>query len=59
MVGELDLETPVAYGFELADLIPGARLVVIPLAGHLLNAEAPEAVNRVLEQHTADELEGA
>ncbi len=50
MVGELDDETPVAYGFELADLIPGARLVVIPLAGHLLNVEAPGAVNRLLEE---------
>ncbi|MGZ4792936.1 MAG: alpha/beta fold hydrolase [Ilumatobacteraceae bacterium] len=57
MVGELDDETPVAYAFELADLIPGARLVVIPLAGHLLNVEAPDEVNRLLDQHIA-ELEG-
>ena len=50
MVGGLDQETPVAYGFALADLIPGARLAVIPMAGHLLNVEAPEAVNRLLEE---------
>ena len=50
MVGDLDEETPVGYGFALADLIPGARLAVIPMAGHLLNVEAPEAVNRLLEE---------
>jgi pimeloyl-ACP methyl ester carboxylesterase len=50
MVGDLDEETPVAYGFALADLIPNATLAVIPMAGHLLNAEAPEAVNRLLEE---------
>jgi 3-oxoadipate enol-lactonase len=49
-VGELDEETPVAYAFALADLIPHARLVVIPQAGHLLNVEAPEAVNQLLEE---------
>ena len=50
MVGDLDEETPVAYGFALADLIPNARLAVIPMAGHLLNAEAPEAVNQLLDE---------
>jgi pimeloyl-ACP methyl ester carboxylesterase len=47
-VGELDQETPVAYAFALADLIPHARLVVIPHAGHLVNVEAPDAVNQLL-----------
>jgi 3-oxoadipate enol-lactonase len=50
VVGELDDETPVAYAFALADLIPHARLVVIPRAGHLLNAEAPDAVNELLDE---------
>ena len=50
-VGELDEETPVAYAFALADLIPHARLVVIPHAGHLLNVEAPDAVNQLLDDH--------
>lgn len=49
-VGELDEETPVAYAFALADLIPGARLVVVPQAGHLLNVEAPDAVNQLLDE---------
>ena len=55
MVGDLDDETPVAYGFTLADLIPNARLTVIPMAGHLLNVEAPDAVNRLL----AEQMEAA
>jgi pimeloyl-ACP methyl ester carboxylesterase len=49
-VGELDEETPVAYAFTLADLIPHARLAVIPEAGHLLNVEAPDAVNQLLQE---------
>jgi 3-oxoadipate enol-lactonase len=51
VVGELDEETPVSYAFALADLIPHARLVVIPEVGHLLNVEAPGAVNRLLREH--------
>jgi 3-oxoadipate enol-lactonase len=51
MVGELDEETPMTYAFALADMIPNARLAVVPRAGHLLNAEAPEAVNlQLIEQ---------
>jgi 3-oxoadipate enol-lactonase len=48
MVGEDDKETPVSYSFALADAIHGARLCVIPHAGHLLNAEAPAEVNTQL-----------
>lgn len=48
MVGERDEETPVAYARAVVDLIPGARLVVVPGAGHLLHVEAPAAVNEVL-----------
>lgn len=49
-VGELDSETPVSYGYALADLIPHARLVVVPEAGHLLNVESPDAVNELLDE---------
>lgn len=51
LVGELDTETPPAYAQDLAQRIPGAVLDVIPGAGHLLNAEAPDAVNERLAQH--------
>ncbi len=51
LVGELDDETPPAYSQYIADRIPGARLDVIPAAGHLLSAEVPEVVNRLLIAH--------
>ena len=54
LVGQLDDETPPAYSRALADGIPGAQLVVIPEAGHLLNAEAPDLVNTLLATHMAN-----
>ena len=51
LVGELDEETPPAYSHYLVDHLPDARLVVIPDAGHLLNAEAPEHVNLLIAEH--------
>ena len=48
LVGELDEETPPQYAQYLAAHIGGARLEIIPAAGHLLNAEAPDAVNRLI-----------
>jgi pimeloyl-ACP methyl ester carboxylesterase len=48
LVGQRDEETPVAYASALAGGIEGARLIVIPDAGHLLNLEDPAAVNRAL-----------
>ncbi|MGD9995812.1 MAG: alpha/beta fold hydrolase [Ilumatobacteraceae bacterium] len=53
LVGELDDETPPAYAMAVADLVTGARLSVIEGAGHLLNVEAPEAVNDAILQHVA------
>lgn len=53
VVGELDGETPVEYARALADPIPGARLHVVQGAGHLLNVEAPDAVNALLSDHFA------
>jgi pimeloyl-ACP methyl ester carboxylesterase len=32
----------------LASTIPGARLVVVPDAGHMVNMEAPTVVNSIL-----------
>jgi pimeloyl-ACP methyl ester carboxylesterase len=50
-VGELDEETPPAYAQALADGIPGARLAIVPGAGHISNLEAPAAVNALLREH--------
>lgn len=51
VVGELDEETPVAYSEAIDALMPNSRVVVIAGAGHLLNLEAPEAVNAALLEH--------
>ena len=40
-----DGPTPATH---IADTIPGARLVVVPVAGHLLDFEMPEICNREL-----------
>jgi pimeloyl-ACP methyl ester carboxylesterase len=41
--GELDGAIPVSYAKDWLDALPGAELVVVPGAGHLPHAEAPEA----------------
>ncbi|MCO6007400.1 alpha/beta hydrolase [Actinoallomurus purpureus] len=48
MVGDRDLLTPVQHAEALAAQIPGADLVVIPGAGHLLTLERAADVNRHL-----------
>jgi pimeloyl-ACP methyl ester carboxylesterase len=48
VVGEKDLITPLEKAKQLADLVSGARLEVIPDAGHLPNQEQPERFNTVL-----------
>jgi 3-oxoadipate enol-lactonase len=53
LVGELDTETPPSYAQYLADHIEGAELTVIEGAGHLLNAEAPDAVNELVGRHVS------
>ena len=47
-VGELDEETPPAYAAEIAEAIPDSRLEVIPGAGHLSPAEAPDVFNQLV-----------
>jgi pimeloyl-ACP methyl ester carboxylesterase len=49
VMGELDGPTPPSEGKLMADAIPGARLEIIPQAGHLSNLEQPETFNRVLQ----------
>ena len=48
LVGDGDLATPPALNKEIADGIPGARLVVVPACGHLSTVERPNAVNAAL-----------
>jgi pimeloyl-ACP methyl ester carboxylesterase len=45
LVGAEDVLTPPAEAATMAAAIPGARLDVIPGAGHLANLENPDAVN--------------
>ena len=51
LVGERDEETPLPYAEALAAGIAGARLQIIPAAGHISNLEEPEAVNIALREH--------
>lgn len=46
--GALDQLAPLAGGEELARLIPGAELLVLPDVGHAVNVEAQRAVNGAL-----------
>lgn len=39
--GEVDARSPLTVAHALVSLVPGARLSVIPAAGHLSNVEAP------------------
>ncbi|HZM53959.1 MAG TPA: alpha/beta fold hydrolase [Acidimicrobiales bacterium] len=46
--GELDALVPPANGRILADRIPGAELVMVPLANHVLGTDQPERVSELL-----------
>jgi len=48
MVGEEDRAQPIPRAQQIADGIPGARLEIIPRAGHLSALENPEDFNRHL-----------
>ncbi len=51
LVGSEDRATPPARSKEIADGIPGARLVEVPRAGHLAALEQAEAVTEHLLRH--------
>lgn len=55
LVGEEDGITPPALSEELADLIPGSRLQRIAAAGHLANAEQPEAFNQAVKSFLSEQ----
>ena len=48
LVGAEDEVTPPEHAGEIADGVPGARLVVVPESGHLSTLEQPAAVTGVL-----------
>lgn len=48
MVGSADRTTPPSHPRRLAAGVPGARLVTVPDAGHILNWEAPDALIDVI-----------
>ena len=50
MVGEGDQLPPPALAQEISSGVPGAKLAIIPGAGHLAPMERPEAVNAVLQR---------
>jgi pimeloyl-ACP methyl ester carboxylesterase len=52
--GQADLRSPLNVARDLEALIPGARLVVIPRAGHLSNVEAPAAFNTAVRTFCLD-----
>jgi pimeloyl-ACP methyl ester carboxylesterase len=45
LTGELDTWSPPAQHEEIAAAIPDAELVIVPGAGHMIQREAPDAVN--------------
>ena len=55
IVGELDEETPPCYAVEIAEGIKGSQLNVIPGAGHLSPAEAPDAFNTLVRDFLAEQ----
>jgi pimeloyl-ACP methyl ester carboxylesterase len=53
VVGADDVATPVAKSEAIVAGIPGARLEVVPDAGHSSTIEQPEAVTGLMEQFLA------
>ena len=49
VAGEDDPATPIEMAEEIASLIPGAELTVVPEAAHLIAVEQPDVVNLLLE----------
>jgi pimeloyl-ACP methyl ester carboxylesterase len=53
MCGDGDQLAPPENSREIASLVPGARLVMVPRCGHMLTMEKPEAVNAALRDWLA------
>jgi 3-oxoadipate enol-lactonase len=50
VVGEQDKPTPLTKARRIGEKIPGAKLVVIPHAGHLCTVDEPAAVTEAMEK---------
>lgn len=50
MCGDSDQLTPPEHSREIAALVPGAQLVMVPRCGHMLTMEKPDAVNAALQR---------
>lgn len=53
LAGEFDQKTPLPLSEALRDGIPGARLRIVPGAGHLSNIDAPAAFGEILAEFLA------
>lgn len=56
MTGEFDKPRPPQEGKLMADAIPGAKLEIIPGAGHISNLEEPKFVTEKLKEFLGDVL---
>ena len=59
MTGEDDPGNTPAMSKAMAELVPGARLKVLPGLRHMALAESPDAVNEPLSAFLRHALEGA
>ena len=50
ILGERDMMTPAKAGKTLAAATPNARTIVVPGAGHMIMAEAPDELLAALRQ---------
>ena len=48
--GDADTRSPMSVANQMQDAIPGAKLMVIPGAGHVSNMEAPTRFNEVVRE---------
>jgi pimeloyl-ACP methyl ester carboxylesterase len=59
ITGEHDTLMPLPTSQAMADAMPGARLVVLPGAGHLTNLEVPELFNRTVQLFMQEHFKGS
>ena len=56
VVGEDDMPRPPSEAKEMADLIPGATLHVIPEAGHISSVEQPEEITKLIADQVLSKI---